>query len=252
MKNTMPTVLAVILTSLTPLAGASETSAIPNWLLPPENFRSYIEHFNRNDIERMTNYVDNQSAWSWLKANIPFFESSDKALEEMYYFRWWTFRKHVRQTPDGFVITEFLPDVGWGGKYNTISCAAGHHLYEGRWLRDRQYLKDYAYFWFLGGGCHSRLVLGDTRSAGGIGLATRPDPELPGVGEGSSGFKWTVLAGRWRGRHGGFDWRQWVPGNHQQLHVWRGHGDRGHREVGGQGRGIDGIPTEGGEAAGVG
>lgn len=70
----------------------------------------------------------------------------------MYYFRWWTFRKHIKQTPDGFVITEFLPDVSWAGKYNTISCAAGHHFYEGRWLRNRQYLKDYAYFWFKKGG----------------------------------------------------------------------------------------------------
>ncbi|MBM3878433.1 MAG: hypothetical protein FJ387_01750 [Verrucomicrobia bacterium] len=42
--------------------------------------------------------------------------------------------------------------VRWSGKHNTISCPAGHHFYEGRWLRDPQYLDDYAVFWFRKGG----------------------------------------------------------------------------------------------------
>ena len=46
------------------------------------------------------------------------------------------------------MVTEFLPPVPWAGKWNTISCSAGHHFYEGRWLRDRRYLDDYARFWF--------------------------------------------------------------------------------------------------------
>src|SRR6185312_3051128 len=33
--------------------------------------------------------------------------------------------------------------------YNTISCAAGHHIYEGRWLRDPRYMEEYARFWTL-------------------------------------------------------------------------------------------------------
>jgi hypothetical protein len=121
-------------------------------VLKPSAFRHYVEAFNRNDVERKVNYVGNKAAWGWLEQNIPFFESSDKGLEEIYYFRWWTFRKHIKQTPDGFVVTEFLPDVPWAGKSNTISCSAAHHFYEGRWLRDRQYLADYAYFWFRKGG----------------------------------------------------------------------------------------------------
>ncbi len=28
-------------------------------------------------------------------------------------------------------VTEFLPSVPWAGKYNTIPCAAGHHIAEG-------------------------------------------------------------------------------------------------------------------------
>jgi len=122
-----------------------------NLVLDPETFRHYVQAFNRNDVERHVNYIPNQGAWEWLKDNVPLFEASDKSLEEMYYFRWWTFRKHIKESPDGFVITEFLPDVPWAGKANTIPCAAGHHFYEGRWLRDRKYLDDYARFWFQKG-----------------------------------------------------------------------------------------------------
>jgi hypothetical protein len=121
-------------------------------VLKHNDFRHYVEAFNQNDTERKTNYISNQSAWGWLDQNIPFFECSDKELEEIYYFRWWTFRKHICETPEGFVVTEFLPDVPWAAKYNTINCSAAHHFYEGRWLRDRRYLKDYAYFWFRPGG----------------------------------------------------------------------------------------------------
>jgi len=71
-------------------------------------------------------------------------------VEEMYYFRWWSFRKHIVKTPNGFVFTEFLTPVSWAGDYNTISCAAGFHLMEGRWLHDQQYVQDYIRFWLRG------------------------------------------------------------------------------------------------------
>jgi predicted GH43/DUF377 family glycosyl hydrolase len=124
----------------------------PFVVLKTEAFKHYVDAFNRNDDERMAGQIPNASAWEWMKANVPFFESSDKSIEETYYFRWWTYRKHIKPTPDGFVIDEFLPNVPWAGKYNTISCAAGHHFYEGRWLRDRRYLAGYARFWFQKGG----------------------------------------------------------------------------------------------------
>jgi hypothetical protein len=76
----------------------------------------------------------------------------DKDIETTYYFRWWTYRKHIEQTPDGFIITEFLPHVPWAGKDNSIDCPAGHHIYEGRWLADPKYLDDYSIFWFRKGG----------------------------------------------------------------------------------------------------
>ncbi len=120
--------------------------------LQPDAFRHYIDSFNRNDQELYVQFVNNAAAWDFLKTNAPLFECPDKELETTYYFRWWTFRKHLKQTPDGFVVTEFLPAVSWAGKHNTISCPAGHHFYEGRWLADPRYLDDYAVFWFRKGG----------------------------------------------------------------------------------------------------
>src|SRR5690554_6211388 len=124
------------------------TSQILKW----DDFSSYIREFNEKDEELYIQHFPNNAAEEFLKENIPYFQCPDKDLEKTYYFRWWTFRKHIKNTPDGFVITEFLPNVPWAGKHNTISCPAGHHFYEGRWLHNSTYLKDYANFWFKGGG----------------------------------------------------------------------------------------------------
>lgn len=121
-------------------------------VLNPETFRRHVESFNRHDRESVTNHIANADAWSWMATNVPMFECPDSDLEKIYYFRWWTYRKHIKQTPDGFVITEFLPQVFWSKKHNTINCPVGHHLYEGRWLRDARYLDDYTRFYFGKGG----------------------------------------------------------------------------------------------------
>lgn len=79
---------------------------------------------------------------------IPLVDISDKTIEEIYYFRFHTYCKHIKATKDGYVVTEFLPKVLWAGKHNTICCPAGHHFYEGRWIHDREFLESYAEFWF--------------------------------------------------------------------------------------------------------
>jgi hypothetical protein len=121
-------------------------------LLRPEDFEHHIRHFNTMEPETVVNAIPNSGAWDWMTRNIPLWECSDTGLEEMYYFRWWTYRKHWKQTPAGFVVTEFLTPVKHAGVYNTISCALGHHVAEGRWLRDQRYLDDYVRFWFRGNG----------------------------------------------------------------------------------------------------
>lgn len=117
-----------------------------------EKLRGYVESFNRGDRELYPQLVPNAEAFAFLRDHLPRFECPDPEIEEIYYFRGWTYRKHLKSTPDGFVVTEFLPRVGWAGKHNTISCAAGHHFYEGRWIRDPRYLDDYSIFWFRRGG----------------------------------------------------------------------------------------------------
>ena len=121
-------------------------------VLKPEQFQHHIEAFNRNDHELYVQHVPNAAAWEFLQGNIPLLDCPDQEIEEIYYFRWWTFRKAIKQTPDGFIISEFLPRVSWAGKDNSINCAAGHHFREGRWLNDPSFLDDYSLFWFRKGG----------------------------------------------------------------------------------------------------
>jgi len=133
------------------LSGCSQTTTNEHFIRPSV-LSNYVEKFNAGDDELFETYIPNNQAFTFLAENIPRFECPDKQIEEIYYFRWWTFRNHIRQTPEGYIITEFLPDVPWAGKYNSISCAGMHHFNEGRWLRDSRYLRDYAYFWLRKGG----------------------------------------------------------------------------------------------------
>ena len=122
-----------------------------NFILNTADFKHYIEEFNKNDNELYKQLFSNEQAWKFLESNIPFFECPDKNIELTYYFRWWTYRKHIQKTPNGYVLTEFLPKVSWSEKYNTIACAAALHFYEGRWLKSHDYLNSYAKFWFTEG-----------------------------------------------------------------------------------------------------
>jgi len=131
-------------------ASSSQGQRDSMFVLDASAFKHHVDFFNRMEPENIVNFIPNSESWEWLVENVPFFECPDKSFEQIYYFRWWTFRKHIKKTPDGFVFTEFLDEVGHSGKYNTISCALGHHIYEGSWLRDNQYIDDYARFWYVG------------------------------------------------------------------------------------------------------
>ncbi|HEY9509402.1 MAG TPA: glycosyl hydrolase family 65 protein [Verrucomicrobiae bacterium] len=119
-------------------------------VLQPAAFAHHIERFNSMEDENVTNLISNAESWNWLQQNIPLFECPDSNVEEIYYFRWWSFRKHLVKTPNGFVFTEFLTLVNHAGAYNTISCAASFHIAEGRWLRDPEFVNDYIAFWLRG------------------------------------------------------------------------------------------------------
>ena len=110
--------------------------------------REYVRRFNAQDEELYRNAIPNADAERFLLDNAPLFECPDKDIERTYYFRWWTYRKHLRRGADGgWRVTEFLPKVSWSGADNTIVCPAGHHFREGRWLRDRAILADLSRFW---------------------------------------------------------------------------------------------------------
>lgn len=101
-----------------------------------DRLRKWVTLFQDADEEIYLTDITNQQAYEWMKEEIPLLECPDEDMERTYYFRWWTYRKHVRKTQDGYVITEFLPKVPWSGRYNTINAALGHHLREGRWLKN--------------------------------------------------------------------------------------------------------------------
>ena len=91
-------------------------------LVPDSAVRVWFDRFSADDEEIYTNAICNAEATQWALASIPRFECPDRDIERAYYFRWWTYRKHLKKTPDGWVVTEFLPQVSWAGPNNTISC----------------------------------------------------------------------------------------------------------------------------------
>ena len=118
-----------------------ERSALSNLL------DGYVSEFNENDENVHPTYIKNSEAAAWMHKEIPLFECPDKDIERAYYFRYWTYRKHLKKTDDGYIVTEFLPKVPWSGEHNAIVAPIGHQLYEGRWLKNsRKYLGEYLKF----------------------------------------------------------------------------------------------------------
>lgn len=118
-----------------------------------QKLRQYAQRFNDDDDQRHINSIDNAHAFHWLAENIPMIDCPDKTLEEIYYFRWWVFRKHIKQTEDGWVITEFLPQVPWSGKHNAIVAPFGHQISEAKWLKcAKSLITDYAQYYLNGAG----------------------------------------------------------------------------------------------------
>lgn len=122
------------------------TSAILRY----SDFAHYVEYFNDMEDENIVQAIPNAKASEWLEENIPLFECPQKNFEEMFYYRWWTLRKHIKQTPVGYGMTEFLVKRSYADKYNLIACAIGHHINESRWLRNQDYLNQIITTWYTG------------------------------------------------------------------------------------------------------
>lgn len=113
-------------------------------------FSHYADYFNNMEDENIAQAIPNSEASAWMEQNIPLFECPQKNFEEMYYYRWWSLRKHIKNTPVGYGMTEFLVNRSYADKYNLIACAIGHHIYESRWLRDPKYLDQIIHTWYRG------------------------------------------------------------------------------------------------------
>ena len=94
--------------------------------------------------------ISNADAANWMAENIPLFDCPDEDFREIYYFRWWSLRKHIRRTPAGWGMTEFLVPRSYADRYNLIACAIGHHVMETRWLRDTTYMHQILRTWYYG------------------------------------------------------------------------------------------------------
>ena len=104
-----------------------------------------FEFFNAAETKfiNKNSKVQEYAEKEWFLANIPFVELPDKNIEEVYYYRWSSHKRHLRYTAvgSGFAVTEFVNDVGYGKKFGEINAAAGHQIHESRWLRNQRYVK---------------------------------------------------------------------------------------------------------------
>ncbi|MGH9590321.1 MAG: MGH1-like glycoside hydrolase domain-containing protein [Terracidiphilus sp.] len=127
------------------LAGQQAAQRKTFTLLRPADYRHYIEKFDAAELAATHQAVPDE--WPWLAANIPLFDSSNEQFEEMYYFRWFAWQKHVVHTEKyGYLITEWLPKPDLPN-YGVLPDAAPFHLGEARWLRNPQIAEDYARYW---------------------------------------------------------------------------------------------------------
>ena len=122
----------------------------PSAVLRYDDFAHYAVHFNSMEDENIVTTIPNATSSEWMRENIPLFDCPQENFREMYYYRWWTLRKHIKRTPAGYGMTEFLVDRSYADRYNLIACAIGHHVMESRWLRDTTYLHQILRTWYYG------------------------------------------------------------------------------------------------------
>ncbi len=134
-------------------------------VLSAGDYKHYVDYFNSMEGEQVgepltakdkikyagaVTAICNAKAWDWMKSNIPLFDCPEADFEKTYYYRWWTLRKHIENTPVGYAMTEFLVPRNYADKYNLIASGVGHHIHECRWLRDSKYLDGIINTWYHG------------------------------------------------------------------------------------------------------
>lgn len=125
--------------------------------LAEQRLASHVEEFNSYDDRPPSDGpFDGSNNLGFLRANIPFFISSNDTIDKIYNYRWWMISKHLKHYNDPldkksyWVVTEFFGVKPWASLSGAITCPAGHQFYDVRWLRDSQYLRSYADYFMRG------------------------------------------------------------------------------------------------------
>ncbi len=142
--------LTLIVLTVLQLAGQQIFAQLKPMVLKATSYKHYVDYFNNMENENIVQAIPNSKSWDWMQANIPLFECPQQNFEEIFYYRWWTLRKHIRKTEKGFAFTEFLIQRSYADKYNLISSGLGHHIYESRWLHNKKYMDDNLLLWYRG------------------------------------------------------------------------------------------------------
>ncbi len=127
-----------------PVMAAPRKGSGPLAVLDYPRFAHHVTRFNTMEPERPLNLILNADSWDWMTRNVPAFECPDAQVEEIYWYRWWTYRKAFVTTPRGITATEFYDRA-------PVSSAVGHHVMEGRWLRDASWAENILRYWMKPG-----------------------------------------------------------------------------------------------------
>ncbi|RYP41379.1 hypothetical protein DL767_001017 [Monosporascus sp. MG133] len=102
----------------------------------------------------------------WFQQNVPFLDVPDPQIQAVYYYRWQTYKEHLVYTGAqyGYLASEFLHPVDYGAPHGGVVAAAGHHITEGRWLRDYRYGQDIANYWLAGPGTFDKPATGNVNA----------------------------------------------------------------------------------------
>ena len=103
---------------------------------------------DRDAVFARYNWWDSRD-FGWYEDRIPFVETPDNQVNEVYYYRWEVMKTHLTYgSPEtGYLFTEFMDRPFWSGTYGGISCPLGHQLTEVRWMKDPRIIDDFARYW---------------------------------------------------------------------------------------------------------
>ena len=113
-----------------------------------------VRHVRGTNFLNHNQLLGNVENPDWFEHNVPFLDVPEPQIQDVYYYRWQTYKEHLVYTGAqyGYLASEYLHPVDYGAPYGGIVAAAGHHINEGRWLRDLKYGQDIVDFWLAGPG----------------------------------------------------------------------------------------------------